>query len=42
MLAAAVAGWLAASRAPAQPPSATFPSKIELITVDVVVVDKKG
>ena len=42
MLAAAVAGWVAASGAEAQPPSATFPSKIELITVDVVVVDKKG
>ena len=42
MLAVTVAGFLAASGAPAQPPSSTFPSKIELITVDVVVVDKKG
>ena len=32
----------AAALAPAQPPSPTFPSRIELITVDVVVVDKKG
>jgi VWFA-related protein len=40
--AAGLAGLLAASVAPAQPPSATFPSKVELITVDVVVVDKKG
>jgi VWFA-related protein len=36
----ALAGLLAA--APAQPPPATFPSKVELITVDVVVVDKSG
>jgi len=38
----AVAGLLAATIAPAQPPPATFPSKVELITVDVVVVDKNG
>ena len=37
-----LAALLAASGALAQPPSATFPSKIELITVDVVVIDKKG
>ena len=37
-----LAGLLAASGALAQPPSPTFPSKVELITVDVVVVDKKG
>jgi VWFA-related protein len=39
---ATIASLLAASAAPAQSPTATFPSKIELITVDVVVVDKKG
>jgi len=42
VLAAAVACWVAATDAPAQAPSATFPSKIELITVDVVVVDESG
>ena len=42
MLAVTLGGFLAAAGAPAQPPSPTFPSKVELITVDVVVVDKKG
>ena len=41
-MAATVAGLLAASGVPAQPPAPTFPSKVELITVDGVVVDKKG
>ena len=42
MWAVTLGGFLAAAGAPAQPPSPTFPSKVELITVDVVVVDKKG
>src|SRR6186713_2126883 len=42
VLAAGVGVVLVAGGAPAQPPSPTFPSRIELIKVDVVVVDKKG
>jgi VWFA-related protein len=40
--ASTLAGLLATAFASAQPPSPTFPSKVELITVDVVVVDKNG
>ena len=38
----AVALLVTAVSAPAQPPPATFPSKVELITVDAVVLDAQG
>ncbi|HZM52524.1 MAG TPA: VWA domain-containing protein [Vicinamibacteria bacterium] len=37
-----VAFFVTSGAAPAQPPPATFPSKVELITVDAVVLDAQG
>src|SRR5437870_924912 len=41
-VALAVLGHESAARAQARPPIPTFPSQVELITVDAVVVDQAG